>query len=72
MAGTTHLTLADLSILATYSSMELTKGVYVDLELYPESRKWAAKMRALVPNYEKVCGEGTKVFGVIFEAKTGW
>ena len=70
VAGTKSMTVADLSVLATYSSMEQCKDVYVNLEEFPEAKKWAAKMKTLVPNYEKACGEGATEFGNFFKAKT--
>lgn len=71
-AGTDAMSLADLSLLATYSSIEATKGVYVNLDDYPESKKWAAKMKSLLPNYPKACGEGAGHFGGMLFSRTGW
>lgn len=70
VAGTNSMTVADLCMLATYSSMEQTKNVYVNLDDYPESKKWAENMKKLVPDYEKACGQGAADFGALFDSKT--
>ena len=70
VAGTESMSVADLSLLATYSSMEQCKNVYINLEDFPESKKWAEKMKKLMPDYEKACGAGAKDFGTFFTTKT--
>ena len=51
-AGGDSLTLADLCLLATYSTLKATS--FMDLSTYKNLEAWEAKVIALVPNYEKV------------------
>jgi len=67
MAGTETMTLADLAMLATYSTMEAT-GAF-ELDKYGDLVAWAAKMKAAVPNYEKANGEGATGFGGFYKSK---
>jgi len=65
-AGTAQMTLADICLLATYSTM---KEVGIDLAPYKNLEAWAAKCIALVPNYQKANGEGAVAFGAFFKSK---
>jgi len=67
MAGTDTITLADLAMIATYTTMEAT-GAF-ELEKYSDLSAWAAKVKALVPNYEKANGEGATQFGGFYKSK---
>ena len=71
MAGTSSMTLADISIYAFYSTLETTKDVLVNLNDYPSLEAWSAKMKGLIPNYEKANQEGVQVFADFFKARSG-
>lgn len=60
-AGTDDMTIADIALLATFSTIKATEAV--DLSSYADIEKWAAKCQELIPNYEKANGEGAAAFG---------
>ena len=62
---TDHLTLADLSYLATTSTLVAT-GI---AELPKELNEWYLKVKAMIPEYEKANG-GAEEFGEMFKKKT--
>eukprot|EP00088_Acartia_fossae_P047816 TRINITY_DN5195_c0_g1_i1.p1 TRINITY_DN5195_c0_g1~~TRINITY_DN5195_c0_g1_i1.p1 ORF type:complete len:222 (+),score=77.57 TRINITY_DN5195_c0_g1_i1:52-717(+) len=66
VAGTDHLTIADLSILATYATLKAA-GI-TELDKYPELEAWFTRCSAEVPNYDKSNGEGAQGFGEFFKA----
>ena len=41
---------------SSFSTMAATE--HFDLTAYPETTAWFEKVKAEVPNYEKICGEG--------------
>ena len=41
---------------------------HFDLTAYPEAIAWFKKVKAEVPNYEKLCGEGAAQFGGFFKS----
>ena len=61
VAGTDHLTVADLCFVATYATIEAC-GKF-DLAPYAETNAWFEKMKTEIPNYEKANGEGATAFG---------
>ena len=63
VAGTKHLTVADLAFLSTYSSIVALN--HFDLSAYPKTNAWFEKVKGQVPNYEKACGEGAAEFGAL-------
>ena len=65
VAGTKHLTVADLAFLSTYSSIVALN--YFDLSAYPKTNAWFEKVKGQVPNYERACGEGASEFGKLLE-----
>lgn len=67
VAGTKQLTIADLAILASYSTMRAC-GDIVDFSAYPALNEWFEKVKAEVPNYEKANGEGATGFGQWFQS----
>ncbi len=67
MAGTDHVTLADLSLLTTYSTF--AAAGLVDLSPYPELTTWFDKVKKEIPNYEKVNGVGAAKIGVFYKEK---
>merc|ERR1712024_249931 len=66
-AGGDSLTLADICLLATYTTLKAT-GM-MDLSEYKNAEAWEAKMIKLIPNYEKVNGEGCEGFGAFYKSK---
>ncbi len=72
VAGTEKPSVADFCILVSYEAIkDLFAPKYIDLDEFPESKKWAAKMRGEVPNYEKVNVEGSKGFADFIKEKSG-
>jgi glutathione S-transferase len=67
VAGTDHLTVADLCFVATYATIEAC-GKF-DLTPYAETNAWFEKMKTEIPNYEKANGEGATAFGGWFKSK---
>ena len=67
VAGTDHLTVADLALMASFSTMAATENF--DLTDYPETTAWFEKVKGEVPNYETACGEGAAAFGAFFKSK---
>merc|ERR1712045_1022756 len=67
VAGTHHLTVADLCFVATYATIEAC-GKF-DLAPYAETNAWFEKMKTEIPNYEKANGEGATAFGGWFKSK---
>ena len=68
VAGTPHLTLADLAFLATYSTI-VAVG-HFDLSEYAEVNAWFERVKSEVPNYEKCNGEGATLFGGLYVKAT--
>jgi len=68
-AGNDDLTIGDLSLLATYSTMKAAELADVDLSQYSNAEAWFEKCVKLVPNYEKVNGEGCAAFGGYYKSK---
>ena len=67
VAGTDHLTVADLCFLATYATIVASENF--DLTPYTETNAWFEKLKKEVPNYEKANGEGAAAFGGWFKSK---
>lgn len=67
VAGTDCLTVADLSLVATYSSIVATECI--DLSEYKNANAWLEKCKGLIPNYEKANGEGAAKFGAFYKSK---
>jgi len=67
VAGTDHLTVADLAFVATYATIEACGNF--DLTPYAETNAWFEKMKKEIPNYEKANGEGAAGFGGWFKSK---
>ena len=65
VAGTDHLTVADVAFAATYATVVATG--HLDLTPYVEVNAWFEKVKAEVPNYEKANGEGAAGFGDWFK-----
>nr|ALS04353.1 glutathione S-transferase delta-epsilon 2 [Acartia pacifica]ALS04354.1 glutathione S-transferase delta-epsilon 2 [Acartia pacifica] len=67
VAGTNHLTIADISLLATYSTISAA-GI-TDLTKYPEAEAWFKKCADQIPNYASANGDGAQAFGTWFKSK---
>jgi glutathione S-transferase len=60
VGGTSHVTVADLTFLGTYSSVKaIVKDTLIQLSDYPVLEMWYERVKAQVPNYAKACQEGT-------------
>eukprot|EP00088_Acartia_fossae_P054973 TRINITY_DN6368_c0_g4_i1.p1 TRINITY_DN6368_c0_g4~~TRINITY_DN6368_c0_g4_i1.p1 ORF type:complete len:233 (-),score=54.27 TRINITY_DN6368_c0_g4_i1:428-1096(-) len=66
-AGTDELTIADVSLVATYSTLKACEGVY-DHSKHPETEAWFEKCKTLIPNYEKACEKGANQFGYWYKS----
>jgi len=65
-AGTSHLTVADLAMLSSYSTM---KSIYGDkLDECKELNEWFERVKKEVKNYGEADGEGAAAFGAAFSA----
>ena len=68
-AGTDSLTIGDLSLLSTYSTMLACGIPGLDLAEYKNVEVWYHKCVKLVPNYQKVCSEGAEALGGFYKSK---
>jgi len=68
-AGNDEMTIGDLALLATYSTMKAAELPEIDLAEYSNLEAWYEKCVKLVPNYEKANGEGAAAFGGFFKSK---
>jgi len=66
-AGTEGITLADLPLVATYSTIKPTE--VIDFSAYPNVEAWFEKCIAAIPNYEKANGEGAEAFAAFYKSK---
>nr|QTW43614.1 GSTdelta/epsilon3 [Eurytemora affinis] len=65
-AGTTCITVADLALVATYSTLKNTVATQKDLldvSAFKNVEAWFEKCKGVIPNYEKADGEGAKALG---------
>ncbi len=58
IAGTPGLSLADLAFAATYSTV--AAFAYFDLSEYPDLNAWFARVKAEIPKYKELCGDGAE------------
>ena len=54
LAGTTYPTVADFVLIASYTTIGITKDLFVNLDEFPIAQKWAENVAKAIPNYEKV------------------
>merc|ERR1712080_540886 len=66
-AGGDSLTLADICLVATYSTIKAS-GV-IDLSSYANAGAWEAKIAGLIPNYKKTNQDGADAFGGFYKSK---
>jgi len=70
VGGINEMTIADIALIATYSTIKATGGVGgIDFSDYPNIEAWYEKCIKLVPNYVKVNGEGATAFGGWYKSK---
>merc|ERR1711971_501689 len=68
-AGTSHITVADIAFLSTFSTFKAGDVSGVDLSTYTNIMSWFEKCVKLIPNYEKANGEGAAFFGGYYKSK---
>merc|ERR1712080_548425 len=66
-AGGDKLTLADICLVAPYSTIKAS-GI-MDMSTFPNLDSWAAKVASAVPNYAKANQEGADKFGGMYLEK---
>ena len=65
VAGTSNMTLADISFVATYSSIKAMGSV--DTRKYPFIEAWFIRCKQQIPKYQEVCGEGAEMLGGVYK-----
>ena len=65
VAGTDHLSLADIAFVSTYSSVRALGNDVVKCSDFPELEAWFDRAVREIPNYEAACGEGASQYGEI-------
>ncbi len=67
MAGTSEVTIADITLAATCTTFQVT-GL-IPMSPYAELPAWLDRVRAAVPNYEEANAKGVAAFGETFKKK---
>ncbi len=67
MAGTSDLTVADICLAVTYS--QLVALGHIDVSGHAKLNEWLAKVKAAIPNVEKVWNEGENAFAGFYKSK---
>ena len=62
VAGTDFATVADLCILATYTSAAAYLHIYANFDDWPRTKQWAENVKGIIPNYAKANGDGVEGF----------
>merc|ERR1711872_1070499 len=68
-AGNDEMTIGDLALVATYSTLKAANLSGIDLSEFKNAEVWFEKCCKLVPNYEKTNGEGAAAFGGFYQSK---
>merc|ERR1711915_183919 len=68
-AGNDEMTIGDLSLLSTYSTLKAAELSELDLSEFSNVAVWFEKCCGLIPNYEKANGEGAASFGEFYKLK---
>ena len=68
-AGNDEMTIGDISLLSTYSTLKAAELSEVDLSEFSNAEAWFEKCCGLIPNYEKANGEGATGFGEFYKSK---
>ena len=66
IAGTAAPTVADFSVLATYTTLAVTEDAVMNLDAWPATKRWAEAVKETLPDYDKANGNGVKVFRDLF------
>ncbi len=66
-AKTSSVTVADINLYVTYAAVEACG--HVDLSGFKDLNAWAEKVRAAIPNHDKVVQEGTAAFAQAYKAQ---
>ncbi len=66
-AKTSSVTVADINLYVTYAAVEACG--HVDLSGFRDLSAWAEKVRAAIPNHDKVVQEGTAAFAQAYKAQ---
>ena len=66
VASKDHMTLADLSFVATYSTLRATGSV--DTRKFAFNEAWFKRCQQQIPDYHEACGRGADVFGDFYRA----
>ncbi len=64
LAGTKHLTIADIAMVAGLGTAELMD--HVDLKPHPEVVAWLARMKKEIKKYDEINVKGAEIFAGIF------
>jgi len=64
-AGTDWMTIGDISLLATYSTLK--EAGLGDLQNFPNMKTWFEKCCKLIPNYQVANGNGAEEFGTYYK-----
>ena len=67
VAGTSHMTVADLSMLASWST--IVNAGMVDEADFPALADWAERCRTAARSYQKANGDGADKFGALIKGK---
>jgi len=67
-AGTTEMTIGDIALVGTYSTLKACG--FVDLSKFPNTEEWYEKCVGLIPNFEKANGAGAAEMGDYYKNKT--
>ena len=62
--------MADIALLATYTTISTTKDTLINLDDWPTAKKWSEAVKEKIPNYSKVNGEGVIKFQNMVREKT--
>lgn len=67
VAGTDFPTVADFTILASYTSMLESKDTVINFSDYPHAQKWMENVKKEVPNYDVSNGKGLETFAKLLK-----
>ncbi len=65
MAGSDHLTVADLCLGVTYSQLQCCG--HIDTSGMRALNEWSERVRGAIPDYHSACGEGETLFADHFK-----
>ena len=71
VAGTKHMTIADLMLYSWVSALISLKKYILDTDEYPKVLDWAEKVKGTLPHPDKSSEEGIRLMIKYFEEKSG-